>query len=391
MNGMSEPIRVGLFIDRFDPGGTQRQFLEVLRGLDRSRFSPHVACFDAEGAWFARVRDLDVPVAVFPIRGFARPEAGRALYAFRRWCTERRLSMVHTWEIYSNIFGLSGAILAGVPVRIGSRRGLNPDRRRGLRLMQRMAYTTAHLVVANSDAAGRQLRVEGVRASKIVVARNGLDLDAFGARTYRQRPRRILMTAGLRPIKGLDVLVQAAAHITAKVRDVEFIIVGEGPDREPALRQARDLGVADRFSFLGHREDVPALLSSADIFVLPSRSEAFPNAVLEAMAAGLPVVASAVGGIPEVVADGHTGRLVPPDDPSALARALVGMMNDPGGAAALGQAGRRVVEEQYSLPAMIARFEQLYVSALASQARARGDHFGTTVVSRVTGPGDVVK
>jgi glycosyltransferase involved in cell wall biosynthesis len=361
-------IRLGLFIDRFAPGGTQRQLLALLGRLDRTRFQPFVACFDDAGAWFHRLTELDIPATVFPIRGFARWDTFRKIVAFAKWSRRHNIDVVHTWEIYSNIFALPGAAAAGVPVRIGSRRGLNPDRTAGQRRLQRLAYAAAHRIVANSEAAARQLREEGVPSARVTVVPNGIDLSAYPHRTDRSSLRRVLMVAGLRRIKGLDVLVAAAAKILARVPDARFVIAGEGPERESALLQVRHLGIENSFEFLGHRDDVPALLAEADLFVLPSRSEAFPNAVIEAMAAGLPVVATHVGGIAELVQHERTGVLVPSEDPEALAAAVMKLMARPDRANALGRTARQEIERQYSLSSMVARFEELYESELVARA-----------------------
>jgi glycosyltransferase involved in cell wall biosynthesis len=363
------PIRLGLFIDRLAPGGTQRQLLALLARLDRTRLQPFVACFDDAGAWFDCLAELDIPATVFPIRGFARLDTFRKLAAFAQWSRRYRIDVVHTWELYSNIFGLPGAAAAGVPVRIGSRRGLNPDRTAGQRRLQRLAYAAAHRIVANSEAAARLLREEGVPSTRVTIVRNGIDLSPYSSRTDRSFLRRVVMVAGLRRIKGLDVLVMAAAKIVARVPDARFVIVGEGPERESALLQVRQFGLENNFEFLGHRDDVPALLAEADLFVLPSRSEAFPNAVIEAMAAGLPVVATHVGGIAELVQQERTGVLVPSEDPEALAGAVLNLMARPEFANALGRTARQEVEREYSLSSMVARFEELYESELAAAGR----------------------
>jgi glycosyltransferase involved in cell wall biosynthesis len=359
---------VAVFVDRFDPGGTQRQMIALLERLDRRQFRVHPVCFHSSGAWFDRVAGLDEPVAVFPIHGFRRPATARQLFAFARWCRAKGIAVLHTCDVYSNIFGLPGGALAHVPVRIGSRRGLIEAP--GLQRVQRYAFTAAHRIVANSQAAAAQLRVEGVPAGKIDVIHNGIDLAAFVPCRYVARPRRILSVACLREEKRLDVLIAAAPTILAKYPDAEFWIAGDGTCRDQLVTLARDLGVFPRFRFLGHREDVAALLSEADLFVLPSRSEAFPNAVTEAMAAGLPVVATAVGGIPELVTDGQTGRLVPTGDPMALARALLDLLEAPMHAAELGRAGRRRIEQTYSFDRMVDAFTTLYLGELAARGSA---------------------
>ncbi len=353
---------IAIFVDCFQPGGTQRQMIALLERLDRRRFRVYPVCFHRTGAWFNRVAGLDEPVAVFPIYGFRRPATVRQLFAFMRWCRANEIAVLHTCDVYSNIFGLPGGALATVPVRIGSRRGLIETP--GLQRVQRYAYTAAHRVVANSQAGAARLRLEGVPAAKIEVIHNGIDLASFAACRYPAHPRRIVTVACLREEKRIDVLIAAAPTVLAKYPDAEFWIIGDGSCREELLTLTRDLGVSARFRFLGHREDVAALLSEAHLFVLPSRSEAFPNAVTEAMAAGLPVVATAVGGIPELVTDGQTGRLVPTGDPMALARALLELLDQPMRAAEFGRAGRHRIEQIYSFDRMVDAFSTLYLSEL---------------------------
>jgi L-malate glycosyltransferase len=371
---MPTQIPVAIFVDRYAPGGTQRQMIELLARLDRRRFRVHPVCFHTAGSWFDRVARIGEPVALFPIHGFRRPATARALGAFARWCREKEIAVLHTCELYSNIFGLPGGAMAGVPARIGSRRGFVETP--GLQTLQRVSYAAAHRIVANSRAAAERLRLEGVRDDKIVVIPNGIDPTVFAARQYSERPRQIAMIACLREEKRIDVLVQAAPQILARFPDARFLIVGDGTCREPLVALASRLNVTERFAFLGHRDDVPSILAQADVFVLPSRSEAFPNSIIEAMASGLPVVASDVGGIPELVEEGRTGHLVPVGDPKALAAALSSLLADPRRAAELGQAGRTKIEQNYSFERMVDQMETLYVTELehARTRRAAGRH-----------------
>lgn len=362
---MSTRIPVAIFVDRYAPGGTQRQMMELMERLDRRRFRVHPVCFHTDGAWFERVTKLEEPVALFPIQGFRRAATARQLLAFARWCRARQIAVLHTCEVYSNIFGLPGGALASVPVRIGSRRGFIETK--GLQRLQRLAYAAAHRVVANSRAAAERLRVEGVPASKVEVIPNGVDPLLFPPRDYSARPRRIAVVACLREEKRIDVLIAAAPTILARYPDAEFLIAGDGTCRDQLVAQARAAGVLDRFSFLGHRDDVPAVLAQADLFVLPSRSEAFPNSIIEAMAAGLPVVATDVGGIPELVADGWTGRLVPPGDHAALGGAILDLLDTPERAEEFGRAGRLKIERTYSFDRMVDQFETLYLSQLTAR------------------------
>ena len=366
---MHLPLRipVGLFMTRFQPGGTERQMTELIRRLDPARFAVHVACFHREGAWLPRVVERAASVTEFPIHGFANPGTAWQLLAFARWCRRAHLAVIQTCDLYANIFGLPGAALAGVPVRIGSRRELNPDKSPAQIRLQRLAYRAATKVVANSPAARQILRSEGLAPASIAVIPNGVDLAAFPERSATGRVRRFITVANLRVEKSHETLLAAAASLLRLDPDLEFQIVGDGPRRGQLEQIARARGLS-RVTFLGHREDVPSLLSNADAFVLPSRSEAFPNGAIEAMAAGLPVAASAVGGLLDLIEDGRTGLLVPPGDPEALAAALRSLIGSPERAAAIGAAARAEVRQRYSFDRLVSSFVALYLSELRSSA-----------------------
>jgi len=352
-----------VFIKSFHPGSTELQMTELIRRLDRSLFDVHVACFQKEGAWLPRVESC-APVTEFPIKGFARPGTLARAASFARWCRANRLAVVQTCDLYANTFALPAAALAGTHVRIGSRRELNPDKSAGQAALQRQAYRWARAVVANSRAAARQLASEGVAAERIQIIPNGVDLDHYTPRSSAKPLSTILTVGNLRAEKGHEVLLEAAARVLLAHPHLRFQMVGDGPRRAELEALAARLCIADRVSFLGHREDVPALLASADAFVLPSRSEAFPNSAIEAMAAGLPVVASAVGGLLDLIEPGATGLLVEPNNAVALADAIGSLVRSPEYAAALGAAAREEVTQRYSFDRMVRAFENLYLSQL---------------------------
>jgi len=367
---MSRAIPIVSVMTSFDPGGTERQMIELVRRLDPARWAVHVACFHTRGAWFSRVKEVAASVAEFPVTSFQSPDTLRHLWTFARWCRAQKIAVVHTTELYSNIFGLPGAALAGVPVRIGNRREINPDKSAAQIALQRAAYGVAHRVVANSRAAAERLRVERVPARKITVIANGLDLNTVQPRRRRTRLRKVVVVANLRPEKGHDVLMDAAVEVLRRFPDAHIECVGGGPELEPLIARAEARGMLHAITFLGQRDDVPARLADADIFVLPSRSEAFPNAVLEAMAAGLPIVASGVGGILEVIDNERTGLLVPAGEPQPLADRLCRLMADPAVAARLGEAARDEVRARFSFDRMVSAFEDLYLSELTRRPDA---------------------
>jgi glycosyltransferase involved in cell wall biosynthesis len=355
---------IAFVMTSFAPGGTERQMIELARRLDPARWTVHVACFHTRGAWFSRIADSAASVTEFPVTSFQRPDTVRHLAAFARWCRQRRIAVVHTTELYSNIFGLPGAALARVPARIGNRREINPDKSLAQIAMQRAAYACAHRVVANSRAAADRLVAERVSPSHISVIPNGLDLPCTVPHAEHRRLRKVVVVANLRKEKGHDVLIDAAARLLPVVPDARFEIVGGGPEMAALVERARARQVLHAFDFLGPREDVATRLAGADIFALPSRSEAFPNAVLEAMGAGLPIVATHVGGIPELIEDNKTGLLVTAGDARELADALQLLMTSPIAATRLGAAAQTVARLRYSFSRMVAAFDALYVNEL---------------------------
>jgi glycosyltransferase involved in cell wall biosynthesis len=370
---MPGPLDIVLMLTSFDVGGTERQMVDLVRRLDPQRFRVHLACFHARGRLLDAVPST-VPIREFPVRGFANPAAAAQMLAFSTWCRRIGAKLVHTCDLYANIFGLPAALLAGVPVRIANRREiLTGDKSRLQLAAQRWAYRAAHAVVANSSAARAQLEIEGVPRERLRVIPNGLDLARFTPRPPAAAIRRIVTVANLRAEKGHDTVLAAAPAILARHPDATFTFAGDGPRREPLEILARALGVGGRVRFLGECQDVAPVLAAADLFVLPSRSEAFPNAVIEAMAAALPVVVSRVGGIPEVVRHGENGVLVPPDDHEALAEAVLGLMDRPGEAAELGAAARRDVARDYTIDRMVERFEDLYLAEIETHVWNRGN------------------
>ena len=369
----ARPVRVLLAINTLARGGAERQLVELATGLDRERFSVSVLCVVAGGPLADELRSAGIPIAIFNSR---KPLDLLRLIAYVR---RQAPDIVHSFLFGSNIVATLAATLARTPVVITSRRSLGffKDGRPHYDLLQRIANRFTDAVIANSEAVREDtLRREHLGGDKMRVIYNGVALDVPQADRGKKRAALlgdddrgplVLVVANLIPYKGLNYFVDAWRDVLRTLPEARAMIVGEGPARAELEKRAADLGASVRF--IGSRDDVPELLQAADLVVQASLYEGFPNAVLEAMAAGRPVVATAVGGTVEAVEPERTGILVPPRDSAALAAAIARMLTQPDLSAACGLAGRKRVEGEFSVARMVRRYEDLYGEFAANEGR----------------------
>jgi glycosyltransferase involved in cell wall biosynthesis len=363
--GPGRPVRVCFLIDRLLVGGTESQLLALIRRLDRSRVRPYLCLLDGEDAVSRALEPDDCPLLRLGVRALLRPSAAVQAWGLARFLRRERIDVLQVYFPDSTYLGVLAGRLAGVPFVVRTRNNLGhwltPVHRRLGRLYNGLTTVT----IANCEAARQALlRDEGPRPDSVVVLENGVDLERFRAvppLNPAVPPRRVGAVANLRPVKGLDVLVRAAAAVCAAHPGTTFAVAGEGESRPALQRQITDEGLMDRFALPGSVSNIPAFLAGVDVAVLSSRAEGMPNAVLEYMAAGRAIVATAVGANVQLIEDGVHGLLVPPDDPGRLAAAIAGLLHDPARAARLGAAARRRAEERYSREAMVRRFERFYL------------------------------
>ncbi len=372
-------MKIAYLLPNIEVGGTERQVLALARLLDRSRFTPSLVTTAGGGALHAEFSAF-MPVTVFgdPARA-NRVRTGLWAHA----TTIRRLAgifraerpdILHAWLPSSNVLGPIAARLAGVPRVIVSKRSLS-DYKSSFPLLRRvepLGNRLADAILVNSDAVRRDVeKTERCWEGKFRKVYNGVavpepwtseEVRRFRAREgIDQGSPVVLSVANFFPYKGHMDLVEAAFRTAALAPEAVFLLAGRDAGAMEQCRiRARELGVERRVRFLGGRSDVADLLRASDLFVHSSHQEGFPNAVLEAMAAGKAVVAADVGGVPEAVAHGETGLLVPPRNPAAMAAALVVLLRDPARARRMGEAGRRRVVERHSLERMAAEIEGLY-------------------------------
>ncbi|HEX9241270.1 MAG TPA: glycosyltransferase [Anaeromyxobacter sp.] len=364
---MTGPTRVLVFQNRFLLGGQERQTVLNVRTMDRSRFEPVVACLKADGELVPELEALGHRPIVFDVGGsMLRPRAAITVARIARALRVRGIGLVHSQDLYTNTLGTLAARLAGVPA-IVTRVDLNHSvvgfKRPVLGWVSRRADRVLVNALCIRDLALR----EGVEPDRIVVVRNGLDLEAFDA-AARADPVPPMPEAGgivsvanmHHPVKGQVDLLLAMKEVLRQRPEAHLVLVGDGVRRPHLERSARQLGIAGRCHFLGHRLDGPALLARASIAVSASYAEGISNAILEGMAARLPVVATAVGGSPELVRDGSTGYLVPPGAPAALARGLLDLLASAPRRRRMGERGRRLVEHEFGVDQMRRSYDALY-------------------------------
>lgn len=376
----SRRIRVVFCIDNMGIGGTELNAVRTAERLDRSRFELSVVCLQKDGPLLARYERNEIPVlslALGSLHGIAVLRQGRRL---KRYLSSEQVDIVHSHDVYNNIFSTFWARAARRPAVIASRRWLDDVPRASLRTANRYAYRLAHRVVANSETIGELLvDREGVSAERVTIIPNFVDESAFtppkdaelrALRSELGVPSDATIVgcvAGLRPVKGHRTVIEAMALLRARWPALALVLIGDGPERERLEALTRQLDLTDVVHFVGARSNEPNPNYLFDISVLASRSEAFPNSIVEALAAGRPVVATRVGGIPDAVIDGENGLLVSPDDPAPLAAAIDDMLKNPERRAAMGRAGQQAARARFHVDRVIPQLESMYMQMLPTR------------------------
>ena len=365
-------------------GGTERALVNFLLAADRRDFRYTVICFGFRGEQVPILEAAGIPVRVMRIRHrhllFSIPRLAR-------WLRREKVDVLHTHMYWAGLWGRIAGRLAGVPVMMTTEHG--PDLWKGRQhvLVDRWLtrWTSRHIAVAR-DGLEIRVRRERVRLDRIVLVPNGVAIPA----EYRDRQRaaQVRQEFGLAPKtpvigsvgrfvpeKGYVHMLDALKLARAEVPDLRWLAIGDGILRPEMAARAVAMGLDGAVIWTGLRPDIEQLLEAMDLWVMSSISEGLPVALLEAMAAGCPIVATRIGGIPDAVSDGHEAVLVPSADPVALAGAIVELIRDPERANALGEAARARAMAQYSIKSVVRRVEEIYREELirAEGAATRGN------------------
>jgi glycosyltransferase involved in cell wall biosynthesis len=358
-----------LIVDQFSRtlGGGERVILRMAGLLPKYGYQVSILTLfaDAESAVFTVPPPC--PIYLLPLRRTYDLDALRGALSLRRFLHEQKIQIVQTFFESSDLW-------AGLVVKafsrtklIWSRRDMGILRGRKHQVAYRLLANMPDMVFAVSEQVRRHcIEVDRINTDRVLTIYNGLDIPEGLQRPLPPRPAghfRITTVGNIRRVKGHDLFIRAASVVLRRFEHASFSIAGEvlEPDYFNELQGlVEKLGLAGRFHFAGGVADPREHLRSADVFVLPSRSEGFSNAIIEAMAASLPVVATGVGGNAEAIQDGLTGFIVPPEDPGALADAMIRLLGDPAAARRMGAAGKQVTAARFTTHAMMTRIKTVY-------------------------------
>ncbi len=386
------PIRVLHPITRLIVGGAQENTMLTAQLLDPARWQVDVLSgpqTGREGSLIETVRERGIPLIIEPslVREVNPLQDLRALFRLARLMRQGRYTIVHTHSSKAGIVGRWAAKLAGVPIIVHTVHGWgHHDRQHPLIrayyiLLEKLTLPITDKLIVVSPLNTEKGLADGIgRPEHYTVIRSGIELERFGHPQVDRATTRAAWNIPLdAPVVGtvtrlsaqkapLD-FVRAAAQVAAAVPNVYFLVVGDGPLRAEVEQLARDLGISERLVLTGLRRDVPEQLAAMDIFALSSLWEGLPRVLPQAMASGLPVVATATDGSIEAVTDGENGFLVPPGQPAVLAESLIRLLRDPALARQMGEAGRHRVAE-FDVRTMVAQIDQLYQELLAKKGLA---------------------
>ncbi|QDU37862.1 Alpha-D-kanosaminyltransferase [Maioricimonas rarisocia] len=367
---MTQPVPIGFCITELDPGGAERALVHLVRRLDRNRWLPIVYCLSRRGPLADDIESAGISLRCL--------DAGssldfRVVGRLRARLREDRPQILQTFLFHANVAGRLAAKRAGVPIVVSGIRVAEQEKGWHLLLERMTRRLVTHHVCVSRRVAGHAIRRMRLDPDRVTVIPNGVDFERFQSASPTDLScfgipddARVLVSVGrLHPQKGYDLLIEAIEPLLAKESPWHLLIVGEGPTRPDLERQVRDAGLEERIHLPGYRDDVPAILAAADAFVLASRWEGMPNAVLEAMAAGLPVLATDVEGIDELLPDGGTGIVCKPKSVHELRRGLERLLTSGDTRTAIGDNAQTVVREQFAIDSVVQRYDELYVRLLS--------------------------
>lgn len=368
------PISLFLMVHSFDTGGSERQFTTLAHSLGLPQFQIHLGCNRRRGALAYHFPNAPE----FPLDGnLFGWQSLRARFNLSRHLRHHRVQVAHAFDFYANLTLIPAAKLARVPVVIGSHRQIGDLMTPAQFRAQTAAFRWCDAVVCNSQAAADRLLAVGLAPRKIAIIGNALPVEAFSAATAALPKRAGVVRVGMvarmnHGYKNQSGFLRIAAQIHRRMKSAEFVLVGDGPLRQELEKEAGTLGLGDSAVFLGDRQDMPAVLASLDVAVNTSDSESLSNVILEAMAAGLPVVAYRVGGNSELLNE-QRGALIPAGDETSFADALQKLLADSLLRDRLGRNALQFAQKNFSLERVRERYAELYATLIERKHRRNSE------------------
>lgn len=364
-------IKICYIIGQLRRGGAERQLYELVKGIDKNKFEPIVISLSQGGAWADKIRELNIHV--IELERKKNKESAR-LFRLIKLFKKIKPQIVHTYLFSANSYGRIAAILCRVPIIIASERSL-PEIGKGktktMIYIDKILSSFSHAIICNSLRASEILiKHHSFNPKKVFTVYNGIDVNAISVNCNDKNQKdaaKVIGTIGsLEPVKNHKLFLQIAKIILdqTSAESAKFLIIGSGSLRKELEEFAENLGISSSIIFAGERVDIPELLQTMDVFVLTSQYEGLSNAIMEAMAAGLPVVTTDVGGNKELVINGATGFLCTDNDAKSLADKVISLMNDKSEAIRMGNNGRKRIINGFGIEKMVKETENIYLTLI---------------------------
>jgi len=362
-------IKIAHIVFSLNVGGLEKLVVELAKRIDKDKFSTSVWCLTGEGTLSKELSAIGIKVFYFNKKGGVDI---RLPFRIARALKKEKIGIVHTHDSSANLYGSVAAKIAGTKVIVNTEHGGIYFETRRKRLANRILCLLNDREICVSNNVKDDLRRMGLYNKKLVVIHNGIDFDRFNVSIGKSGIRKdfglnssdfIITTAGrLSGEKNQRLILDAARPVLEKIPEARFIIAGDGPLRNELQEYAGKLKIADKVVFLGERSDIPRILKMSDCFALSSNYESFGLTILEAMASGIPVIATDVGGVKEIVRDGETGVLIQKEDAGLLAQAVIKIKNDPGCSGKIVTRAKEMVKNRYRIEKMVQDHEDLYLN-----------------------------
>jgi len=378
--------KIAYVIDGLSMGGAERLMVPILKHLSRTAFDAYVCALQSKDGnpMVDEIRALGIPVECLGIKHLRDLNA---LPRLIKYLQGMGADLVHTQLEFANILGNVSAKILRLPSLCTIHVMPSLDVKTKSKLHQKVEWFALRhfcdrVISVSEEARQYHIAISGAPSEKVTTVYNGIDLSGFlNADQARERAAirtelgipvdaNLLVTvAVLRPQKGIQFMIRALPAVLASNPDTYYLVVGGGSHESVLIEEVNQAGVQDRVIFAGMRKDVVRLLAASDIFVLPTLTEALPTVLAEAMAAKLPIIASGVGGVPEMVVDGQNGCLVEPAHLDGLAKASIYLLNHPEQRAAMGAEGWKIVNQKFNIEGQVDRLKELYLEQLQTYGK----------------------